>query len=179
MSLSRPDCEGTRFALLPEQQQQQQRPNNVGASTRVSEQQLYSRLVFYGRFMNAALPFRTGDPPGYPPRAKIERRRKRKGEGGRKREENGCSAARIFTRKGVSVIYWKSLPRSCGCRLFPEKRLANLTYRREWRVLLIWKLNLFASLCLCDTWLINIPVMHKSDHAIYFANGRYVKCISE
>lgn len=31
----------------------------------VSEQQLYSRLVFYGRFMNAALPLHTGDPRGY------------------------------------------------------------------------------------------------------------------
>lgn len=37
--------------------EQHQRP------TRVLEQQLYNRLVFYGRFMNAALPFvRTGDP---------------------------------------------------------------------------------------------------------------------
>lgn len=119
----RPDCEETRFALLPQQRQQQQRSNNVGAAMCVLEQQLYSRLVFYGRFMNAALPFRTGD-PRVSSRAKIGGRRMRqRGREGetKKREENGCSVTRIFIRKGLSVIYWKSLPRSCGFVASPRE----------------------------------------------------------
>lgn len=56
----------------------------------VLEQQLYSRLVFYGRFMNAALPFRTGD-PRVSSRAKIGgkrmRQRGREGEDEKERRE--------------------------------------------------------------------------------------------
>lgn len=119
----RPDCEGTCFAL-PQQRQQQRLEQRRSADMRVLEQQLYSRLVFYGRFMNAALPFRTGDPPGYPRGRRLDVGGRGKGGGRerRKREKrNGCSGTRIFTRKGLSVIYWKSLPRSCGFVASPRE----------------------------------------------------------
>jgi len=121
VSLSGRNCEGTRFAFAPttQQQQQQQQSNNVEKPTRVLEQQLYSRLVFYGRFMNAFL-------YGGSTWAKIGREKK---EG--KREENGSNATRIFIRKGVLMIYWKSLQCSCKFVASSKKHLVDLIYRQE------------------------------------------------
>lgn len=74
--------------------------------------------------MNArALPFRTGGSTGATAR---------KSEDWMQGEESGGVGARrgggrmqIFTRKGVSVIYWKSLPRSCGfVAALPEQRIS-------------------------------------------------------
>lgn len=78
-------------------------------------------------FYERRVAFSYGGSTGISSRAKIGRgrRRRRRRQAGReerrKRDENGCSATRIFTRKGVSVIYWKSLPRSCGFVASPRE----------------------------------------------------------
>lgn len=90
--------------------------------------------------MNARAAFSYGGSTGASARRLDAGGRKKEGKG-REGEEGGCSATRIFTRKGVSVIYWKSLPRSCGFVASPG---ANLTCHREGRALRAQKLNLFA-----------------------------------
>jgi len=54
-----------------------------------------------------------------------------KGENEKEKEENECSATRIFTRKGVSVIYRKSLPYSCGFVASLQETFCESYYSRE------------------------------------------------
>lgn len=58
----------------------------------VLEQQLYSRLVFYGRFMNAALPFRTGILTGEDWSQEDEAEGERGGDEKERRERMQCDA---------------------------------------------------------------------------------------
>lgn len=94
-------------------QQQHQSNNATKSSMRVLGQQLYSRLVFYGRFMNAALSFGSTEVSS---REKIQRKR-----GRRAGTPQSRATARIFAPlyNGVRMIYWKSL-------LYAQTRLISL-----------------------------------------------------
>lgn len=94
-------------------QQQHQSNNATKSPMRVLGQQLYSRLVFYGRFMNAALSFGSTEVSS---REKIQRKR-----GRRAGTPQSRATARIFAPlyNGVRMIYWKSL-------LYTQTRLISL-----------------------------------------------------
>lgn len=71
--------------------------NNTAAKPqRVLGQRLYSRLVFYGRFMNAALSFLRGRDPKVSSQEKIERETEREEGGGKDISQH---LSRIFTRR--------------------------------------------------------------------------------